>query len=65
MWSVHEGMGWWMIFAGVWWVAIWAAVIYVGVRVLGNRKSAPQSDATQHRPDRTGTAAVRQRGPEP
>ena len=24
MWGVHEGMGWWMMFGGVWMVLFWA-----------------------------------------
>ena len=29
MWGAHEGMGWWMIFAGVLWLIFWASVIYL------------------------------------
>ncbi len=28
MWGVHEGMGWWMLFGGVWMVIFWAAIIW-------------------------------------
>lgn len=27
MWRWHEGMGWWMVFGGVWMVLLWAGII--------------------------------------
>jgi len=27
MWEMHDGMGWWMIFAGVWMLIFWGVVI--------------------------------------
>ena len=27
MWYMHEGIGWWMIFGGVWMVAFWGGLI--------------------------------------
>lgn len=27
MWDGHEGMGWWMVFAGVWMVLFWGLII--------------------------------------
>ncbi len=38
MWGVHDGMGWWMLFGGIWMVVFWAAVIWLivwGVSQLG------------------------------
>jgi len=29
MWGVHDGMGWWMLFGGIWMVVFWAAVIWL------------------------------------
>jgi uncharacterized membrane protein len=27
MWDMHEGMGWWMIFAGIWMLLFWGGLI--------------------------------------
>ena len=27
MWGAHEGMGWWMLFGGLWMVLFWAILI--------------------------------------
>ncbi len=27
MWGNHEGMGWWMVFGGLWMLLFWGAVI--------------------------------------
>jgi uncharacterized membrane protein len=27
MWYWHEGMGWWMVFGGIWMLVFWAVVI--------------------------------------
>jgi putative membrane protein len=27
MWDAHEGMAWWMLFAGVWMVLFWGLII--------------------------------------
>ncbi len=27
MWYMHEGMGWWMVFGGVWMVIFWGGLI--------------------------------------
>ena len=27
MWRMHEGVGWWMVFGGIWMVIFWAGVI--------------------------------------
>ena len=35
MWGMHGGMGWWMVFGGVWMVAFWGIVI--GLTVWGVR----------------------------
>ena len=29
MWGMHDGMGWWMLFGGIWMVVFWAAVIWL------------------------------------
>ncbi|MCI0440388.1 MAG: SHOCT domain-containing protein [Chloroflexi bacterium] len=27
MWGFHDGMGWWMVFGGIWMLAFWALII--------------------------------------
>ncbi|MEX2159484.1 MAG: SHOCT domain-containing protein [Dehalococcoidia bacterium] len=29
MWGMHDGMGWWMVFGGVWMVLFWGAIIWL------------------------------------
>lgn len=47
MWYWHEGMGWWMLFGGLWMLVFWILVIALivwGVRKLvehGDSKSRP------------------------
>ena len=49
MWYMHEGMGWWMAFGGIWMVVFWGgliALIVWGVKKLTERggsehKSSP------------------------
>ena len=45
MWYMHEGMGWWPVFGGIWMVIFWAGVIALivwGITKLGGRgNSAP------------------------
>jgi putative membrane protein len=40
MWEMHDGMGWWMIFAGFWMILFWGiiigAVAWVIVRITGS-----------------------------
>lgn len=28
MWGVHDSMGWWMIFGGIWMVLFWGLIIW-------------------------------------
>lgn len=41
MWGMHDGMGWWMVFGGVWMLLFWAAIIWLVVwgvsRLSGDR----------------------------
>ena len=40
MWYMHEGMGWWIVFGGVWMVVFWGgliALIVWGITKLGRR----------------------------
>lgn len=48
MWYMHEGMGWWMVFGGVWMLIFWGgliALIVWGITKLTRRSdSAPKRD---------------------
>ena len=35
MWGFHEGMGWWMVFGGMWMFVFWAIVIGLVVWAIG------------------------------
>jgi len=49
MWYMHEGMGWWMVFGGIWMILFWGgliALIIWGIRKLygpggSNEKRSP------------------------
>jgi putative membrane protein len=53
MWHYHEGMGWWMVFGGLWMILFWGAIIAGIVWVV--RKLAGR--------DETGSSAPKQRNP--
>ena len=43
MWYMHEGMGWWVVFGGVWMVIFWGgliALIVWGISRLSGRGGA-------------------------
>ncbi len=42
MWAAHEGMGWWMVFGGVFWVLFIGALVYAfaGMFERGPRDAA-------------------------
>ena len=46
MWYMHEGMGWWMVFGGVWTLVFWGGIIALiawGIAKLsGHGGSAPK-----------------------
>ncbi len=48
MWYMHEGMGWWMVFGGVWMVIFWGGLIALtvwGITRLSRREdSSPKHD---------------------
>ncbi len=48
MWFMNEGMGWWMVFGGVWMVLFWGgliALIVWGITKLSGRgSSTPEHD---------------------
>ena len=49
MWYMHEGMGWWMVFGGVWMVVFWGGLIALiawGITKLSRRDdSTPKHDS--------------------
>ncbi len=43
MWYMHEGMGWWIVFGGIWMVLFWGgliALIVWGITKLSGRNSS-------------------------
>ena len=48
MWYMNEGMGWWMVFGGVWMVIFWGGIIALviwGITKLSRRNgSLPKHD---------------------
>ena len=48
MWYLNEGMGWWMVFGGVWMVIFWGGIIALviwGITKLSRRNgSLPKHD---------------------
>ena len=45
MWGVHEGMGWWMIWGGMFMVLFWGAVIALIVWLVQQASAASRSPA--------------------
>ena len=46
MWHAHDGMGWWMMFGGIWMVIFWAAIIWLivwGVAQISDRNRESES----------------------
>ena len=35
MWGANEGMGWWMLFGGIWMVIFWGAIIWLVIWGVG------------------------------
>ena len=45
MWGFHEGMGWWMVFGGIWMVVFWAMVVGAVVWAVGRRTAQGKSSS--------------------
>ena len=45
MWYMHEGMGWWMAFGGIWMVLFWGGLI--ALIVWGINKLSGRGDSIQ------------------
>lgn len=41
MWVAHEGMGWWMLFGGVFWLLFIGSLAYLCVSALERRTGVP------------------------
>ena len=53
MWHYGEGMGWWMLFGGVWMLVFWGgliALIVWGIKVLIERGGSGASPAQRSNP---------------
>ena len=47
MWYLHDGMGWWMAFGGIWMVIFWGGLI--ALIVWGIKKLTERGDSSQKR----------------
>jgi putative membrane protein len=51
MWHTNDGMGWWMVFMGVFWILFWASLIYLFVvailRPSQGRRPGEDADALE------------------
>jgi uncharacterized membrane protein len=34
MWHANDGMGWWMVFMGVFWVLFWGSLIFLAIAAI-------------------------------
>ena len=34
MWHAYDGMGWWMVFMGIFWILFWASLVYLIVAAI-------------------------------
>lgn len=46
MWETHDGMGWWMLFGGVFWLAVIVLLAYLASTVFG-RGAGDAPDAAE------------------
>jgi uncharacterized membrane protein len=51
-WGVHEGMGWWMAFAGIWMLIFWGPIIALAVWGVinlsrGENQPAPRKNSLE------------------
>lgn len=60
MWSFHQGMGWWMVFGGVWTVAFWALVIWLVVWMV-SRLTSGHGEGQARRDEETPLEIARKR----
>ncbi|MBI1885666.1 MAG: SHOCT domain-containing protein [Chloroflexi bacterium] len=62
MWGVHEGMGWWMLFGGLWMLLFWAivigAIVWAISQVVGGGKERRQNDALEIARQRYARGAI-------
>ncbi len=42
MWAAHEGMGWRMLFGGVFWILLIGAVVYLFASAFDRGRGSPQ-----------------------
>ena len=41
MWAANEGMGWWMLFGGVFWLLLIGALVYLFLNVVDRGTGTP------------------------
>lgn len=42
MWGAHEGMGWWMLFGGVFWVLFIVSLVYLFTGAFDRSSGTPE-----------------------
>jgi len=50
MWHYHDGMGWWMIFGGIWMIVFWGVIL--AVIIWGVKQLTGRNGAQPNRPER-------------
>ena len=50
MWGFHDGLGWWMVFGGLWTVAFWAAIIWLVVWLASRSSRGPRERTDSRSP---------------
>ena len=48
MWFMHEGMGWWMVFGGIWMVIFWGGLIALIIWGISRLTGRDTSDKKQN-----------------
>lgn len=60
MWGFHDGIGWWMVFGGLWMLAFWALVVWLVVWVV-NRLTSSRGGGQPRREEETPLDIARKR----
>jgi uncharacterized membrane protein len=47
MWHSHDGMGWWMLFGGVFWLLFWVSIVVLLVRGFSHREHHHHDESTE------------------
>jgi putative membrane protein len=45
MWAAHDGMGWWMLFGGIFWIFFIVLLVYLWVGAVDRDSGSPRMGA--------------------